>query len=84
MDAECDRLLRSLPAPGPPYLKPLDFEKDNDHHMRALAACSNLRARNYAIGEADLHTSRYVTAPMRHPVVRGTEAHVASNILCYC
>lgn len=39
-------------------LKSVDFDKDLDPHMRVVAAVSNLRARNYRIPEADLHTSR--------------------------
>ena len=40
-------------------LIPFEFDKDNDRHMRVVAAASNLRARNYSIKEEDLHTSRY-------------------------
>lgn len=36
----------------------LDFDKDIDEHMRVVASCANLRARNYTIPEVDLHTSR--------------------------
>ena len=41
-----------------PALTPIEFDKDCDDHMRVVAACSNLRARNYKIPEADLHKSR--------------------------
>ena len=39
-------------------LNPIEFDKDQDSHMRVVAAASNLRARNYSIKEEDLHTSR--------------------------
>lgn len=37
---------------------PIDFDKDVDEHMRVIASCANLRARNYKIPEADFHTAR--------------------------
>lgn len=42
-------------------LEPIDFEKDDDtnHHMEFVTACSNLRAANYSINEADfMHTKQ--------------------------
>ena len=38
----------------------IEFDKDIDDHMRVIAACANLRARNYKIPEADFHTTRYI------------------------
>lgn len=61
MDERCDQLLAilaALPSSEKVMLKVLEFDKDVDAHMKVIAACSNLRARNYAIVEADLHTSR--------------------------
>jgi hypothetical protein len=37
-------------------MTPIDFDKDHDPHMRVVAAIANLRARNYRIPEADIHT----------------------------
>ena len=48
---------RSIPPAnefGAFRLRPAEFDKDQDHHMRVVAACSNLRARNYRIPEAGL------------------------------
>jgi hypothetical protein len=40
-------------------LRVVEFDKDTDSHMLVVAAAGNLRARNYNIPEADLHTARY-------------------------
>lgn len=41
-------------------IKGIGFEKDDDanHHIDFIHAASNLRARNYAIPEADRHKAR--------------------------
>ena len=38
----------------------VEFEKDDDNHMQVITAVSNLRARNYTIGEADMHKTRLI------------------------
>lgn len=58
---------------------PIDFDKDVDAHMRVVAAVSNLRARNYAIPEADLHTSRGIAGKIT-PAIATTTAMVTAAI----
>lgn len=40
------------------FMTPIEFDKDNDDHMKVIASCANLRGRNYKIPEADFHTTR--------------------------
>jgi len=63
-DAVCDGIIKSLPAPSSLAgyrMVPAEFEKDDDsnHHVDFITACSNLRARNYKIGEADRHKTKH-------------------------
>lgn len=60
-------------------LHALEFEKDDDTHMRVVAAASNLRARNYSIKEEDLHTSRGIAGKIT-PAISTTTAFVAGSI----
>jgi hypothetical protein len=53
----------------------VEFDKDKDAHMRVVAAVSNLRARNYGIPEADLHTSRGIAGKIV-PAIATTTAMV--------
>ena len=71
--------LKSLKADSRPPLLVIDFDKDLDLHMRAVASCSNLRARNYAIPEADLHTSRGIAGRIV-PAIATTTALVTGFI----
>ena len=57
-DRELTCVVGSSLAKG--VLIPIDFDKDVDEHMRVIASCANLRARNYKIPEADFHTARYI------------------------
>lgn len=57
---------------------PLDFDKDQDPHMRVVAAVSNLRARNYRIPEADLHVSRGIAGKIT-PAIATTTALVTGE-----
>ncbi|KAL9642679.1 hypothetical protein ABK040_009758 [Willaertia magna] len=43
-------------------LNPIEFEKDDDtnHHVDFITACSNLRARNYKIPEADRQKTKAI------------------------
>lgn len=60
-------------------IKVIDFDKDIDAHMRVVAAVSNLRARNYRIPEADLHTSRGIAGKIT-PAIATTTALVCGGI----
>ena len=57
-DAVCGDIIKSLPSPSSLAgyrMVPAEFEKDDDtnHHIDFIAACANLRARNYKIAEAE-------------------------------
>ena len=56
-------------------IAPIEFDKDIDAQMRVVAAVSNLRARNYAIPEADLHVSRGIAGKIT-PAIATTTAMV--------
>jgi ubiquitin-activating enzyme E1 len=84
LDRLCNDLLSSLPSPtelknSSLQLSSIDFEKDLDSHMRVIASASNLRARNYKIPEADLHTSRGIAGKIT-PAIATTTALVTGAI----
>lgn len=73
---------RALPTPESVaglQLKVMDFDKDVDAHMKVVAAVGNLRARNYNIPEADLHTSRGIAGKIT-PAISTTTALVTGAI----
>lgn len=83
LDAVCREIIASLPSAsllrGSFQLKPIDFDKDIDAQMRVVMAASNLRARNYRIPEADLHTSRGIAGKIT-PAIATTTAMVTGAI----
>jgi ubiquitin-activating enzyme E1 len=82
VDTLCSDLLRQLVAVPPSSRRRvsiIDFDKDVDAHMRVVASCSNLRARNYAIAEADLYTSRGIAGRIV-PAIATTTALVTGFI----
>jgi ubiquitin-activating enzyme E1 len=83
IDGLCNAVIAELPsaqALQPSVtVHPIDFDKDIDAHMRVVAAASNLRARNYRIPEADLHTSRGIAGKIT-PAIATTTALVTGAI----
>lgn len=82
IDDQCSHIFSLLPPKeslGSLALKGIDFDKDTDDHIRVVASCSNLRARNYNITEADMHTSRGIAGKIT-PAIATTTALVTGAI----
>ncbi len=83
IDQQCADVASGIPPAaslrGSFAITAVDFDKDVDAHMRVVAAVSNLRARNYRIPEADLHTSRGIAGKIT-PAIATTTALVTGAI----
>ena len=83
IEESCSAVLASLPTldsfAGANVVSPIDFDKDVDAHMLVVSCVSNLRARNYSIPEADLHTSRGIAGKIT-PAIATTTALVTGAI----
>lgn len=61
-------------------ITPMEFDKDDDVHMDYIVACSNLRATNYKIPNANRHTSKFVVGKIIPAIA--TASSVVSGLAC--
>jgi ubiquitin-activating enzyme E1 len=61
-------------------LAAVEFEKDDDLHIALVSSVANLRARNYAIAEVDVHSAKQIAGKII-PAIATTTAMV-TGLIC--
>jgi len=84
-EAICDEITKQLPTPSSLAgyrMTPCEFEKDDDtnFHIDFITACSNLRATNYKIAEADKLKTKQIAGKII-PAIATTTAMV-TGLVC--